>query len=64
MSGYLNHKGRTTFECVDVNPEFIDGESANIDGALFYVNRALCNKGVSCPPYNSNKAITCVVCTK
>ncbi|XP_067943416.1 short-chain collagen C4-like [Watersipora subatra] len=63
MSGYFDRDGRTTFVCVDASPETVDGESADDEGALWYFNKAVCSKGVPCPPYNSNKAITCVVCT-
>ena len=64
MSEWYNYNGRTTFECVDAEPEYIEGESANDNGALFFFNKASCSQGVPCPPYDANKAITCVVCTK
>ncbi|XP_067943413.1 uncharacterized protein [Watersipora subatra] len=64
MSEYYNRAGRTTFECIDADPEYIDGENANESGAVFYFTRPDCDLGVPCPPYSSYKAITCVVCTK
>ncbi|XP_067941945.1 putative cuticle collagen 145 [Watersipora subatra] len=64
MSAKHEHNGRRTFECVDAEPEYIDGEHASNDGALFYFNKTSCNQGVPCPPYNANKAIICAVCTK
>ena len=36
MSGYHGHNHGTTYECVDKNPQYISGHSANTDGALFY----------------------------
>ena len=51
------------YECVDEDPESVDGSEGNTDGALFYFTRSTCN-GLPCPPYVNNWAITCVVCTK
>ncbi|XP_067944987.1 collagen alpha-2(IX) chain-like [Watersipora subatra] len=64
MSELYTHNHQTTFECVDGQPEYIDGESANeANGADFHFTRAVCDEGVPCPPYNSNMAITCVIFT-
>jgi len=68
-SGYLmsTHKNfphyRTMFECVDKNPDSVPGSAPNVDGAVFYHVEANCN-GMPCPPYNSQKELTCAVCTK
>ncbi|XP_067951943.1 short-chain collagen C4-like [Watersipora subatra] len=64
MTGYYNHNHQMTFECVDAEPEHVAGESAGKDGGLFYFTKSECSKGSYCPPYDENKAITCVVCTK
>ena len=69
LLGYLmgerdGHKRQTTLECVDQDPEYVPGQEASTDGSLFLFTRAICNKGLSCPPYVDSKAITCVVCTK
>ena len=56
-------KNNKVYECVDENPESIDGSEANGNGALFYFTATTCN-GLPCPPYVNNRAITCVVCTK
>ena len=66
--GYLmaerhNHASNKVYECVDGNPESIDGSSGHTDGALIYFVRTTCT-GLPCPPYVSNRVITCVVCTK
>ncbi|XP_067943415.1 uncharacterized protein [Watersipora subatra] len=55
-------QGRSTFECVDAEPEYIDEENKN--DARFHFNTVSCSQGVPCPPYRANKAITCVVCTQ
>ena len=65
-SGYLMTAHRNdrsaTFECVDSDAEAIPGTSANTNGGLFYHVEAVCN-GLSCPPYDAEKELTCVVCT-
>ena len=62
MTEYHAHH-RRTFECVDKDPESIPGSAGNVNGALFYHTEATCN-GLPCPPYDSNKELTCAVCTK
>ena len=55
----------STYECVDEHPEYIDGQSANVDGGTFHFQRAECpNLGLPCPPYYGDRELTCVVCTK
>ena len=54
---------RSTFECVDQSPESIPGSIPNTDGALFFPTEVKCN-GILCPPYDTQKEVTCVVCTK
>ena len=54
---------RTMFECVDQNPESVPGSVPNTDGVLFYHTEVKCN-GIPCPPYETQKEVTCVVCTK
>ena len=66
--GYLTseadgHSGRSSFTCVDVNPETVPGSSASTNGALFYYSFSTCN-GLDCPPYENNRILSCVVCTK
>ncbi len=56
-------RGRTMFECVDKDPEAVPGSYRNEDGVLFYHVEASCN-GMPCPPYDPNKELNCVVCTK
>ncbi|XP_019850500.1 PREDICTED: short-chain collagen C4-like [Amphimedon queenslandica] len=63
MAGYGEHSSNKVYECVDENPETIDGSEANTDGALMYFIQSTCN-GLPCLPYVNKRAITCVVCTK
>lgn len=65
--GYLtaqhdSHR-RSSFNCVDVNPEGIDS-SIYENGARFYYTVSVCNYGLDCPPYESNRILSCAVCTK
>ena len=62
MTEYKTHN-RNSFECVDKDAESIPGSGANTNGALFYHVEATCN-GLPCPPYDTQKELTCAVCTK
>ncbi len=66
-SGYLMSEQythyRTSYKCIDKDPESVPGSSANDNGALFYFTEANCAT-LPCPPYNSQKEVTCAVCTK
>ena len=54
---------RSTYECVDSSQEPIpETQHSNHNGALFYHVEAHCS-GMACPPYDSEKELTCVVCT-
>ena len=64
MSEYKNGGHyRSMYECVDKTPDTIPGSAANTYGALFYHTEATCH-GLPCGPYNSEKELTCAVCTK
>ena len=63
VSSYWNSGGRQSAECVDGDPDFVRGEARDTNGALFYHVEAACN-GIPCPPYDPQKELTCVVCTK
>jgi hypothetical protein len=76
MAGWLPHDRqrcglsgfqRTKFICVDGEAELVPGTAGNSDGALLYHTRtAGCSNGIDlpCPPYDSEKELTCVVCSK
>ena len=62
MSSYDVRKS-ATFECVDSSFEAIPGSGADTNGGVMYHVEAVCS-GLSCPPYDAEKELTCVVCTK
>jgi hypothetical protein len=49
------------YECVDMAMESVPGSHTN-GGLLFHVE-ANCN-GMACPPYDAEKELGCVVCSK
>ena len=65
--GYLmsEHDGhyRSSYTCLDVDPESVAGTGNNTNASVFYHTITNCN-GLSCPPYESNRMLSCVVCTK
>ena len=63
MTERYSHRRNAVYECVDKDPESIPGSIANKNGALFYHVQAQCN-GLLCPPYDKEKELACVVCTK
>ena len=67
--GYLmaerhDHK-RSSYDCMDKNPEAIPGNTGNQDGALFQHIETTCN-GLPCSSsqYVEGRELTCTVCTK
>ena len=64
MSGHYIFHSRKMYECVDKDPESVPGlDSSSNPRALFYLVEPYCN-GLSCPPYEAEKELTCVVCTR
>ena len=63
MAEYHGHY-RSTFECVDKDPESVPGLNAwSGDSARFYHVEPVCS-GLSCPPYDAEKELTCAVCSQ
>ena len=66
-TGYLTseHIGhyRSTYECVDKDPESVPGLNVGRAHSLFYHVEPNC-AGLSCPPYDAQKELTCVVCSR
>ena len=63
MSEYRNY-GRTMYECVDSNPESVPELNVGSDPRLYFeLVEPYCG-GLSCPPYNAEKELTCAVCTR
>ena len=54
---------RTSYTCLDANPETIEGHGSDDDPALFYSTVTDCN-GLSCPPYINQRILYCAVCTR
>ena len=63
MAENIGHKGRTTYVCVDGDPEVRAGGSANDNEALFYNTEAACGS-LPCPPFVQGRELTCVICSK
>ena len=64
MSEYRGYDGRTMYECVDEDPESIPGlNSVTNLRAILHLVEPSCN-GLSCPPYDDEKELTCAVCTR
>ncbi|XP_076070768.1 uncharacterized protein LOC143042369 [Mytilus galloprovincialis] len=62
-SGGYRNAAASTYECVDINPEYIIGGAAQHYGKLFYDVVTVCGS-LKCPPYINNYPLTCVVCSK
>ena len=68
-NGYLmaeeekNDRQRKNTLCVDKDAEAVSGSQANTNPAVVYLMRATCD-GLPCPPYNTNMALPCSVCSK
>ncbi len=63
MSTAANRHYRTMYECVDRSPERIPGSAGDSAAAVFYHVEATCS-GLPCGPYDTQKELTCAVCTK
>ena len=60
---HSSREGRKTTICVDSSAEAVPGSGADTNPSPGVMMRANCN-GIPCPPYQSNKLLTCAVCTK
>ena len=49
---------RSSFNCINVNPDILLGGAGNTNGALFHYVLSTCN-GFQCPPYEANRALSC-----
>ena len=60
MAAAYSQNGRTLS---DHQPESVPGLDGHDDNnALYYHVEATCNS-LSCPPYDAEKEVTCVICT-
>ena len=55
---------RTEFVCVDKEMEVARGTHAHTNGAFMNLVEVECNSGIHCFPYQNNKELTCVVCSR
>ena len=62
MSGNLGIR-RTMYECVDGSMEVIEGSGSPGPSGQFWHVEASCN-GLPCLPYDAEKELNCVVCTR
>ena len=68
-TGYLmtelerSDRQRKNTLCVDKDAEAVPGSQADTNPAVIYLMRATCD-GLPCPPYNTNMALPCAVCSK
>ena len=53
---------RNQYICMDKDQLSLPGSAPNINGNVLYHTRAMCH-GIHCPPYRSDRALTCTVCT-
>ena len=65
-TGYLmteryNHH-RSTYECVDKDPESVPGLGASFTSFFYHVEPVCAD--LSCPPYDAQMELTCVVCSR
>ena len=63
MTEYYTHESRMMYECVDKDPESIPGLNTDANPRAFFEPLEPSCVGFSCPPYNEEKELTCVVCT-
>ena len=63
VAGYGGGGGRQSAACMDAHPQFLGGQANNTNGALFYHVEVTCN-GIQCPPYDPQRELSCVVCSK
>ena len=63
MSSRHSNKQQMNFYCIDADPEFLTGGSANTNGYILYLVE-IREKGNIFPPYVNGRELPCVVCTK
>ena len=63
MAPHSTGNYRASFQCVDKDPEVVPGEAGDVGGSTDpHHVEATCD-GLQCPSYDSQKELTCVVCT-
>ena len=54
---------RSSYTCLDVNPEAVAGTSSGTNPSTFHYTVATCD-GLLCPPFENDRLLSCAVCTK
>ena len=62
-AGDYSHKAASEYICVDRNAEAITRGRTDNNGKILRSVRTNCGS-LPCPPYESGKSVTCVVCSK
>ena len=63
MSSYKSNY-RSMFECVDRDAKSVPGSAASQSRPAYFVNVEASCSGLACSPYDPQKELLCVVCTK
>ena len=63
MTERYSHQRNAEYVCVDGESEAVPGLAADNNGALLEHTVVVCG-GISCPPYNKGRVLTCAICTK
>ena len=62
-SNYHSGRHRIQYICIDTDIKPVVGSSADTEGLLLYFVEGRCG-ALPCPPYDSNRELSCAVCTK
>ncbi|XP_071153229.1 uncharacterized protein [Mytilus edulis] len=62
-SGHYADAGASSYICIDINPENLNGGEKDVGGRNFFPVIVQCQP-LQCPPYHQNYPLTCVVCSK
>ena len=64
MTSHKDSNYRSRYECVDKDPQSVPGYNSGgyYEASLYHVE-PICT-GLSCPPYDEEKELTCVVCSR
>ncbi|XP_025104532.1 short-chain collagen C4-like [Pomacea canaliculata] len=63
MAGYGDYKASSDYVCIDDSMEVRAGGGQGLDSQRLYYTISMCGS-LPCPPYQNEKILTCVVCSK
>ena len=64
LMGGHHRQGKRNFICMDRHMKTLPGHAGNQDGSTLYSVATQCGWGLNCPPYQSEKPLTCAMCSK